>query len=93
MTSSVGTSYEAYGKKVQGIPGFIDQVDIAQTMFSSVTEENQKNMVAGTTGADNLTTSLNIDGVQDTIFTGGGSDVIDLATIAIPDSVRYEGID
>jgi alkaline phosphatase len=80
LTASIGTGYEVYGEQVQGIPGFVDQVDIAQTMFSSVTEENQKNMVAGTTGADNLIASLNIDGVQDTIFTGGGSDVIDFAT-------------
>jgi alkaline phosphatase len=78
LTASIGTGYEAYGKQVQGIPGLIDQVDIAQTMFSAVTEENQKNLVSGTAGADNLTASLNIDGVQDTIFTGSGKDVIDL---------------
>jgi alkaline phosphatase len=80
LTASIGTGYEAYGKQVQGIPGFIDQVDIAQAMFSSVTEETQKNMVAGTIGTDNLIASVNIDGVQDTIFTGGGNDSIDLAT-------------
>jgi alkaline phosphatase len=79
LTDSIGTGYEAYGKQVQGIPGLIDQVDIAQTMFSSVTEANQKNLVAGTTGADTLIASVGIDGVQDSIFTGAGNDVIDLA--------------
>jgi alkaline phosphatase len=79
LTDSIGTGYEAYGKKVQGIPGFIDQVDIGQTLIASTTEVGQKNLVAGTVGADNLIASVSIDGVQDTIFTGGGKDVVDLA--------------
>jgi alkaline phosphatase len=79
LAASVGTGYEAYGTQVQGIPGFIDQVDIAQTMFSSVAETSQKNLVAGTVGADKLIASVGIDGVQDTIFTGGGNDEIDFA--------------
>ena len=48
LTASIGTGYEAYGKQVQGIPGFIDQVDIAQTMFASVAETSQQNLVSGT---------------------------------------------
>jgi alkaline phosphatase len=79
LTASIGTGYEAYGTQVQGIPGFVDQVDIAQTMFASVDETSQKNLVAGTVGNDTLIASVGIDGVQDTIFTGAGSDVIDLA--------------
>jgi alkaline phosphatase len=79
LTASVGTGYEAYGKQVQGIPGFVDQVDIAQTMFNSVEETSQKNLVAGTVGNDILIASAGIDGVQDTIFTGAGNDVTDLA--------------
>jgi alkaline phosphatase len=79
LTASIGTGYEAYGKQVQGIPGFIDQVDIAETMFASVAETVQKNLVAGTVGADKLIASVGIDGVQDTIFTGGGNDEIDFA--------------
>ncbi len=79
LAAAVGTGYEAYGTQVQGIPGLIDQVDIAQTMFSSVAETSQKNLVAGTVGADKLIASVGIDGVQDTIFTGGGNDEIDFA--------------
>jgi alkaline phosphatase len=79
LTDSIGTGYEAYGKQVQGVPGLIDQVDIGQTLIASTTEVGQKNLVAGTVGADNLIASVGIDGVQDTIFTGGGKDVVDLA--------------
>jgi alkaline phosphatase len=79
LTASVGTGYEVYGTQVQGIPGFVDQVDIAQTMFASVTETTQKNLVAGTVGDDTLIASVGIDGVQDTIFTGGGNDTVDLS--------------
>jgi alkaline phosphatase len=79
LTASVGTGYEAYGTQVQGIPGFVDQVDIAQTMFASVDETSQKNLVAGTVRNDTLIASVGIDGVQDTIFTGAGDDVTDLA--------------
>jgi alkaline phosphatase len=78
LTASIGKGYEAYGTQVQGISGLIDQVHIAQTMFNSVDETTQKNLVAGTTGADNFIASVNIDGVQDTIFTGAGKDVVDL---------------
>jgi len=83
ITASVGTGYEAYGKLVQGIPGFIDQVDIAQTMFASVAETGQQNLVSGTAGSDDLyyaatkAGAIAIDGVQDTIFTGAGNDQID----------------
>jgi alkaline phosphatase len=80
LTDSIGTGYEAYGKQVQGIPGLIDQVDIAQTMFSAVTEVNQQELVAGTTGKDTLIASVgSVDGVYDNIFAGTGNDTIDLA--------------
>jgi alkaline phosphatase len=79
IADSVGTGYTAYGTQVQGIPGFIDQVDIAQTMFVSVEETSQKNLVTGTAGSDTLIASAGIDGVQDTIFTGDGNDTVDLS--------------
>lgn len=79
LTASVGTGYEAYGKQVQGIVGFIDQVDIGQTLIASVKETAQKELVAGTTGVDTLIASVGIDGVYDTIFTGAGNDTVDLA--------------
>jgi alkaline phosphatase len=79
LTASIGTGYEVYGTQVQGIPGFVDQVDIAQTMFASVTETTQKTLVAGTPGADTFIAPANIDGVQDTIFTGAGNDTVDLS--------------
>jgi alkaline phosphatase len=81
LTASVGTGYQAYGKQVQGVAGLIDQVDIGETMLAGVAETAQKELVAGTTGADNLiaSASSSIDGVYDTIFTGGSNDMIDLA--------------
>jgi alkaline phosphatase len=72
LAASIGKGYEAYGTQVQGVPGLIDQVHIAQTMFNSVTETTPKNLVAETAGSG-------IDDVQNTIFAGGGNDVIDLA--------------
>ena len=78
LTASIGTGYEAYGKQVQGIPGLIDQVDIAQTMFASVAETVQQKLVSGTTGNDKLFAPA-IDGVRGTIFTGGGNDLIDFS--------------
>jgi alkaline phosphatase len=78
LTASIGTGFEAYGAQVPGIPGFIDQVDIAQTMFASVAETTQQTLVSGSAGRDDLIASQNIDGVRDTIFTGAGVDVIDL---------------
>lgn len=81
LTASIGTGYEAYGKEVKGIPGLIDQVDIAQTMFASVAETSQQNLVSGTPGSDTQIAKVGgtIDGVQDTIFTGNGNDTVDLA--------------
>jgi alkaline phosphatase len=81
LTASIGTGYEAYGKQVQGIPGLIDQVDIAQTMFASVAETAQQELVAGTAGVDILVASPigSVDGVYDTVFTGGSNDTIDFA--------------
>ena len=78
LTDSIGTGYEAYGKPVQGIPGLISQVDIAQTMFASVAETVQQKLVSGTTGNDKLFAPA-IDGVRGTIFTGGGDDQIDFS--------------
>ena len=78
LTASIGTGYEAYGKQVQGIPGLIDQVDIAQTMFASVAETVQETLLAGTVGIDTLIAGASIDGVRDTIFTGAGNDTVDL---------------
>jgi alkaline phosphatase len=80
LTASIGTGYEAYGTQVQGIPGFIDQVHIAQTLFTSVAETVQKNLVAGTAGNDKLIALAGVDGVQDTIFTGSGNDEVDFTT-------------
>ena len=83
IAASVGTGYEAYGKQVQGIVGLIDQVDIAQTMFASVAETGQHNLVSGTVGSDDLyygatkKGAIAVDGVRDTIFTGAGNDRID----------------
>jgi alkaline phosphatase len=79
LDASVGQGFESYGFDVPGIPGLVDQVHIAETMFDSVTEENEKDLVSGTTGTDILIAEVNIDGVQDTIFTGAGNDEIDLA--------------
>ncbi|WP_373541824.1 alkaline phosphatase [Chamaesiphon sp.] len=81
LTASIGTGYEAYGTQVQGIAGLIDQVDIGETLIASAIDTVQKELVAGTTGADILiaSASSSIDGVYDTIFTGGNNDVIDLA--------------
>jgi alkaline phosphatase len=79
LTDSIGTGYEAYGKQVQGIPGLIDQVDIGETLIASAIDTVQKELVAGTTGVDKLIASVSIDGVYDTIFTGGSNDTIDLA--------------
>ncbi|WP_310419571.1 alkaline phosphatase, partial [Chamaesiphon sp. OTE_8_metabat_110] len=81
LTDSIGTGYEAYGKPVQGIPGFISQVDIGETLIASAIDTVQKELVAGTTGADILiaSASSSIDGVYDTVFTGGSNDIIDLA--------------
>ncbi len=92
LTDSIGTGYEAYGKQVQGIPGLIDQVDIAQTMFSAVTEVNQQELVAGTTGNDTLIASVgNVDGVYDTIFAGTGNDTVDLAFNSNARNNRVDG--
>jgi alkaline phosphatase len=79
LTAQIGTGYEAYGKQVQGIPNLIDQVDIAQTMFASVAETAQQNLVSGTAGSDNLFIAAGTDGVQDTIFAGAGNDEIDFS--------------
>jgi alkaline phosphatase len=80
LTASIGTGYEAYGKEVKGIAGFVDQVDIAQTMFASVAETSQQNLVSGTPGSDTEIAKVGgtIDGVQDTIYTGNGNDTVDL---------------
>ncbi len=91
LTASIGTGFEAYGTQVPGIPGFIDQVDIAQTMIASVAETAQQNLVAGTAGNDTLLASVGIDGVRDTIFTGSGNDVIDLAFNANARNNRIDG--
>jgi alkaline phosphatase len=79
LTSSIGQGFDAYGFKIPGLANAVDQVNIAQTMFASVTEVNQENFVAGTTGADTLIALQNIDGVQDTVFSGAGNDEVDLA--------------
>jgi alkaline phosphatase len=92
LTDSIGTGYEAYGKQVQGIPGLIDQVDIAQTMFSAVTEVNQQELVAGTTGNDTLIAGVGtVDGVYDNIFAGTGNDTIDLAFNSNARNNRVDG--
>jgi alkaline phosphatase len=92
LTDSIGTGYEAYGKQVPGIPGLIDQVDIAQTMFSAVTEVNQQELVAGTTGNDTLIASVGtVDGVYDNIFAGTGNDTIDLAFNSNARNNRVDG--
>lgn len=67
LADSIGKGYEAYGTQVQGVPGLIDQVHIAQTMFNSVTETTPKNSVAETVGADKSISSIGIDDVKDTI--------------------------
>jgi len=79
LTNSIGQGFDAYGFKIPGLANAVDQVNIAQTMFASVTEVNQENFVAGTTGADTLIALQNIDGVQDTVFSGAGNDEVDLA--------------
>jgi alkaline phosphatase len=74
----VGQGYEAYGFDVPGVSGLNDQVHIVETMFESVTEVNQEDLVSGTSGNDVLIASVDIDGVQNTIFTGAGNDEVDL---------------
>jgi alkaline phosphatase len=92
LTDSIGTGYEAYGKQVQGIPGFIDQVDIAQTMFAGVAETAQQELVAGTTGNDTLIAAVGtVDGVYDNIFAGTGNDTVDLAFNANARNNRVDG--
>ncbi|MEA5553742.1 alkaline phosphatase [Anabaena cylindrica UHCC 0172] len=78
LTNSIGEGFDAYGFQIPGLANAVDQVNIAQTMFASVTEVNQENLVFGTTGTDTLIASVNTDGVQDTIFTGAGNDEVDL---------------
>jgi alkaline phosphatase len=79
LTNSIGTGFESYGFQIPGLANTVDQVHIAKTLFASVTEVNQEDLVSGTTGADTLTALQNIDGVQDTVFTGAGNDEVDLA--------------
>ncbi|WP_353932953.1 alkaline phosphatase [Okeanomitos corallinicola TIOX110] len=78
LTNSIGQGFESYGFQIPGLVNAVDQVNIAQTLFASVTEANQQELVFGTTGEDTLIASVNIDGVQDTIFTGAGKDEVDL---------------
>ena len=93
LTASIGTGYEAYGKQVQGIPGLIDQVDIGETLIASALDTVQKELVAGTTGVDVLiaSASSSVDGVYDTVFAGGGNDVIDLAFNSYARNNRVDG--
>ncbi|WP_016949598.1 alkaline phosphatase [Anabaena sp. PCC 7108] len=77
LTNSIGEGFESYGFQIPGLANAVDQVNIAQTMFASVTEVNQQDLVSGTSVADILIASVEIDGVQDTIFTGGGNDEVD----------------
>ena len=79
LTDSIGTGYQSYGKPVQGIPGFISQVDIGETLIASAIDTVQKELVAGTTGNDKLFIGSGTNGVQDTIFTGSGNDEIDFS--------------
>jgi alkaline phosphatase len=78
LDSSIGEGYEVYGYDIPGIEGKIDQVHIAQAMFTAVTEAEQETFVTGTSESDDLVANDNIDGVQDTIFTGAGNDSVDL---------------
>jgi alkaline phosphatase len=78
LTNSIGTGFESYGFQIPGIADAVDQVHIAKTMFASVTEVNQESLVFGTASADILIAPIDIDGVQDTIFTGAGNDEVDL---------------
>jgi alkaline phosphatase len=87
LTNSIGQGFDSYGFKIPGVANAVDQVNIAQTLFASVTEENQETLVTGTTEANVLIagattdTNLNItgiDGVRDIIFTGAGNDEVDL---------------
>jgi alkaline phosphatase len=87
LTNSIGQGFDSYGFKIPGVADAVDQVNIAQTLFASVTEENQENLVSGTAGENILIagattdTNLNItgiDGVRDIIFTGAGNDEVDL---------------
>ncbi|MEA5583313.1 alkaline phosphatase [Nodularia harveyana UHCC-0300] len=78
LTDSIGQGFESYGFQIPGLANAVDQVNIAQTMFASVTEVNQQDLVSGTPDADILIASVDIDGVQDTIFTGAGNDEVDL---------------
>lgn len=79
LAAAIGQGYEAYSQKVAGIAGLIDQVHIADAMFNSVNEVNQGDLVAGTAGSETFIAGVGIKGVRDTIFTGAGNDIIDLA--------------
>lgn len=80
LTNSIGKGFDSYGFKIPGLANAVDQVNIGETMLASVTEANQETLVSGTSGIDTLIAGSNIDGVQDTIFTGAGNDEIELIT-------------
>ena len=89
LTDSIGKGFDSYGFKIPGLANAVDQVNIAQTMFASVIEVNQKTLVSGSTGVDKFVagaaqnaTEKVIDGIQDTIFTGAGNDIINLTGAA-----------
>ncbi len=79
LDASVGQGYESYGFDIPGVAGLVDQSHIYQTMLAGVTEENEKELVSGTSEADTLIAGVtaNFDGVRDTVFTGAGNDEVD----------------
>jgi alkaline phosphatase len=79
LTEAIGEGFESYGFKIPGLANAVDQVNIAQTMFASVTEENQGTLVSGTNGNDTLIAGVDLVGIRDNIFTGAGNDEVDLA--------------
>ena len=79
LTEAIGEGFDSYGFKIPGLANAVDQVNIAQTMFASVTEENQGTLVSGTNGNDTLIAGVDLVGIRDNIFTGAGNDEVDLA--------------
>ena len=78
LEEAAGTGYTAYGKEVAGVDGFVDQVHIAQAMYSALTEdegEGEPNFEPsfGSLDVDDIAVS----GSNQLIFAGAENDVID----------------
>ena len=88
----IGEGYTAYGEKVAGVDGFIDQVHIAQAQFAAfgVESEPQPDPVSEPVFGSAEDDVTEVTGSDNLIFAGAGNDLVD-ASFSEVDNRIYGG--